>query len=301
MKNKLFLLSSFIIFIFIIFTTSCFNRITYNNSFSCFSTVVDITIYDTKNSNKYFKEIKTEMKKIHNSTNYYNGELYELNKNRSIDASDYLIDVLNYSIELKELTNGYFNPLVGRLVNIYKDEDKYKDITDELIQNELEIINNSYINIEGNYVSIYGDANIDLGAITKGYATKWCKEYFSNKGIKKYIINCGESSISCGTNCIKVGLLVPGERDEYFKKVNLKNEGISTSNLGYQAHHIINPLTGYQESYYESLSIISDNDLYNDAFSTACFNMDLDSLNKFRDEQGFKYIIYTKEKEVING
>ena len=275
-----------------------FNHITYTNSFYCFDTTVEITIYDEKNADRYYNYIKNEFKEISSSCDDYNGDLKRLNEEREIYANDYLIDIINTSLELKDKTNGYFNPFIGRLTHLYKENSD--DITEEIIKNELKIMNESQIIIDENNIRIIGDANIDLGAITKGYATKLAKDYLDKCDVNKYILNVGQSSISIGNNKTKIGLLKPNN-EGYYKYIKIKNLGISTSAPSYQKYHLISPLTGIQEDYYKTLSIISDNDLYNDVYSTACFSMDKDTFNSFVKENKLSYYYVDKEDNVFNG
>ncbi|MCR5350268.1 MAG: FAD:protein FMN transferase [Acholeplasmatales bacterium] len=302
MKKKIIIIISSILAFFLllsifIFRDNIFPHLTYSKSFWAFDTTISIKIYDEDNSKKYVEHIEEEFKELSNECDDYSGLLYELNQNREVDSKKYLADIINNALILKEETNGYFNPFMGRITHLYKEN--IDSINDELIKNELDIVNNSSVEISGNHIKINGDANIDLGAITKGYATKLAKEYLEENGIKKYLINSGESSISVGSKTHRIGLLKPLDTQrDYYAKIKLSNIGISTSAISYQKYHIISPKTGVQETYYQSISVISDNDLKNDVYSTAIFSMPEDELTSFANSKNIELYAYQGEDNV---
>lgn len=304
MKNKIIvILSTVAFFTFIIIIIACkdliFPHSTNSVSFWAFDTSVTINIYDEKKPQKHLEYIKKEFVLLSNECDDYKGDLYILNTEREIDSKYYLADIINEALLLKEKTNGYFNPLMGRLTHLYKEN--YSSVTDEIISEELEIVNNSKIEVSNSgHIKLIGDANIDLGAITKGYATQLAKKYLEDNGIKKYLINSGESSISVGSKTHNIGLLKPlDSKRDYYKKIKLNNIGISTSAVSYQKYHLISPITGRQENYYKSVSVISDNDMNNDVYSTAIFSMNEEILKSFSKENKINVYAYVEENNII--
>ena len=197
-------------------------------------TLIEVTFYNTDNYKEHYEKIK-EIYNLYDeiaddfvsSTKVDN--IKKLNDERKIEnAKQELIQLVNESISLSEKTNGYFNPLIGRLSHLWKESiesDNPYILSDEVINSELEIMNNSKIVIDGNTISIDGLANIDLGAIAKGYATNKAKEYLDSVNVNGYMINAGASSVTLGVKGeedFKIGLSKP-LNDGLIKKVSISN------------------------------------------------------------------------------
>ena len=302
---------AFLLFLSIIILTGCNAlEITSCKPIYVMDTIINIKFYNVNDYQTHYNEIKkiyNMYDKLADDFKEYDNNIYKLNINRSVEASDELIELINYSKELKEKTNGYFNPLVGRLTHLWKDSIKSKKVLDkELIENELEIINSSSIEINDNIISIKGDANVDLGAIAKGYATYKCVEYLKLKNVNGYLINAGESSVALGekgNNFFKATLEAPYS-NKIIKNLEIKNTSIATSSGKYQNviidnvryHHIINPFTGYPSNIYDNVNVIIDNSALADCYSTAIFSMELDEAKAFIEKNDLKAILYKDDK-----
>ena len=155
---------------------------------------------------------------------------------------------------------------------------------------------------------------ISVGGIAKGYATDIIKETLKNNGyIDGYLIS-GGSSISSLSKPIytkevggqKISVINPA-KSTFFEKqrafslliteeFSFSTSGNYTDNKSYvfidedgnriYRHHIINPFTGYPESYYRSISILTTcfSNLMVDALSTAFMNLNLEDGMKLRNK-----------------
>lgn len=176
---------------------------------------------------------------------------------------------------------------------------------------------------------------ISTGGIAKGYATDLIKEKLVNNGYKDGYLISGGSSISTLDKPIyskdskgqKISVINPEISNIIEKKpafsLHYKNEfNFSTSgnytdsknysfidendNIIYR-HHIINPFTGYPESYYRSVSIKTSyfSNAYVDAFSTAFMNLSIEDgkelrnkiLSQFKDADLELYYLVQKGKK----
>ena len=305
-KFNIFMLICGLVFIL----TSCDLSITYNDTIISLDTQIEISFKSSANGNKHLKEIKNIFKKIDKySDNYQSHDgksIKDLNDNREIDLDESLKSLIQASIDVKESTNGYYNPLIGRLSKVWKNAIKNKQIVDdETVLDELDIMNNSEIVIEGDKVRILGEADVDLGGIAKGYATELVHQYLVDNKIKEYIINAGESNILVGTRKkgYRVGLSKPFD-DSFYGVITVNDKSIGTSSPKYQScriddvlyHHILSPFTGKPVNYYESINIINDNSMIADAYSTALFAMDLDTLKNFVSENDIQVIVCSNDE-----
>lgn len=306
--KKFFIILTNIILIFLI--SSCNSVKTYEcNPFSVFDTIITMTFYDCKDYKNYYNEIKKKFNEIDKLCNDYSKtelkNVYDLNIEREIEENN-LKDILVKALELKSETNGYFNPFIGRLSHLWKDAiNDNRVLNDDLIESEINIMNNTSLVFENNKIKLIGEGNIDLGAIAKGYALEWAKSYLEENNVTKYYINCGSSSIYISDYELNVSLSKPYNNDSILE-FKTKNNGIGTSSPKYQYklidgikyHHILNPFTGKPSLYYDSVNVIGKDNLRNDVYSTAIFNMDLDMAKDFSKNKDINIILFKDNKIV---
>ncbi len=302
----------YIIFLMLILLLSSCNKlvVTKCNLISAMDTTISITFYNDDNADEHYKYIKNLYQKYSNLLDNYSGNnnLCDLNSNRTIESLE-LKNVIDEALKLKDDTNGYFNPLIGRLSKKWKEAISNNEVlSDEIIEEELDIMNSSSIEIEGNTISITGDADIDLGGFAKGYVTKLAIDYLKENNVDGYLIDAGESTVALGkkgSDDFKVLLEAPYQKKE-IKLLSLSNNSISTSSGKYQNkiindiryHHLINPYTGYPANIYDNVNIIMTDPMVADAYSTAIFAMELDDAKSFINNKGIKAILY-KNGEII--
>ena len=290
---------------------ACNSEVTYEcTPISVFDTVVTMVFYDDANYKTYYNDIKAKFNEINRISDDFNintdkNNVYVLNDKREVE-SGLLKDMLTKAIELKEETNGYFNPFIGRLTHKWKDAIKNNNVLSSTeIEEELSLMNNTTISFDGDIIKLEGQGNIDLGAFAKGYALEWAKNYLDEKEVDKYYINCGSSSIYVANKELNISLSKPYSNDSIldFKASNI---GIATSSPKYQYsvingekyHHLINPFTGYPSNIYDSVNVIGNNNMKNDIYSTAFFSMSVDDVKEYVKDKDINVILY-KDNEII--
>ena len=307
--KKIRIFNLFLILIIFLLSSCKSERVFEKDPILAFDSYIQIVFYN-EDHNEEYNVIKNKFLNLDRDSNYFksnstNTSVYDLNKDRTKELSNDLIDLLTKCKALKEETNGYFNPFIGRITNIWKKAIEDENIpSDDVIKDELDIMNNTDITISGNTVSIVGEGNIDLGAIVKGYALEWAKNYLKDVNITDYYINSGSSSIYSEHN-INLSIRKP-YNSGYIKQFKLNNMGISTSSPefqykninNYRYHHLISGITGYPVNIYDSVSVISENNLYNDCFSTAIFSMSKDEAISFSESKNIKIILF-KDNNIL--
>ncbi|MDE6660512.1 MAG: FAD:protein FMN transferase, partial [Anaeroplasmataceae bacterium] len=231
----------------------------------------------------------------------------ELNKKREAELNEELKEMLEFSIEMMEETEGYFNPFIGRLSHLWKESlAEGKLVEDKIIQEELLIMNETTLELDGSHAKLIGDGNLDLGGVAKGYATSRAQEYLDSIDCHSYLLNAGSSNIVLGNKNGKdftVGLS-KATGTGYFETFTLKERSISTSSIKEQQitidgkiySHLLNPMTGYPAMEYDTLSIIGFDSKVLDAYSTAGFAMELEELKSFLEEKGLEFIVSKENK-----
>ena len=301
----------FITILMLISLAACNSEVTYEcTPISVFDTVVTMVFYDDANYKTYYNDIKAKFNEINRISDDFNintdkNNVYVLNDKREVE-SGLLKDMLTKAIELKDETNGYFNPFIGRLTHKWKDAIKNNNVLSSTeIEEELSLMNNTTISFDGDIIKLEGQGNIDLGAFAKGYALEWAKNYLEEKNVDKYYINCGSSSIYVANKELNISLSKPYSNDSIldFKASNI---GIATSSPKYQYsviegekyHHLINPFTGYPSNIYDSVNVIGNNNMKNDIYSTAFFSMSVDDVKEYVKDKDINVILY-KDNEII--
>lgn len=299
--------------------TACSNEIYYEDTVFLFDTTVSYKILGYRG----YSGLKTEgdtvniLKKIDALSDAYRKRdvvgVYDLNQtNERIEISEDFYNLL-YWVKEAEKVAPYFNSLVGSLSNKWKDSLAENTVlSNEIIQEELEKINNSELIIEkteeGMFAQRKGEALIDLGAIAKGYALDTCQEYLTYYSFGDYLVNAGNSSILLGTKIKsgkKTNLQYSVAINELSKKTSFyaSESIISTSGISEQGvkigdvmySHIINPITGSAISNYDAVIVIFDNvhghGAIGDALSTSLMMSTLDEIKDMEKSIGFTTIV----------
>jgi FAD:protein FMN transferase len=250
----------------------------------------------------------------------------DLNKtNAPVAVSQELYDLLKYAWDLKGETDGYFNPLVGRLSDLWKqdlfDTDPSTGYTPDAssiptfvpsvpseseIAAELQIIANSSLTFDEAALTVQrvGEGTIDLGGIAKGYVTELAHRMLVDAGDSLYFINGGNSSIVLGENKLTSDRnFTIGFTGLSGKTVSLQNAVLGTSGVDQQQatvdgklySHIVNPKTGSAEViWYEAVLLGNDAALL-DGLSTAFYLMGPEVAASYETKYGIKAMYYKKD------
>ncbi len=299
-----------------IFLVSCSKEVQVKDyQFYAMDTFISIRFYDVENSEEISKRVEEIYLKYDEVANDFHAgygvtNVYDLNENRTSVVNDALLELIDFSIRMQQETNGYYNPFIGGLSHLWKDNlDQKKLPTSEEVEVEVTKMNQTSVRIEDHLVTLEGEGNIDLGGIAKGYATQKANEYLESISCSSFLLNAGASNIVLGqkkTEAFKVGLS-KGFDSGYYTTLTLKDCAISTSSIKEQHvwiddhyySHLLNPKTGYPAEYYETFSVIGSDSGILDAYSTACFAMNLEEAKSFLVEKKLDFIC-SKNNELLD-
>ena len=303
-------LKSILTTLLIIPLISCSQASNLESKVFCFDTAIDIRLFEGQNDN---------LKDIENIFNYYDkitdnykerdiDNVYSINHtNEDVKVDETLYSVLQKSFALKEDVR-YFNPLCGSLAKKWKESLKSSQILDEAtISNELTKMNNSSVLFkENNVVQRLGEAEIDLGAVAKGFALDEVKTYLDSKSYSKYLINSGYSSILLGQKSSDDGLFSVGLSDIENAYLKLSNCFVSTSGVSAQGvkiddqmySHVVNPYTGSAINNYDTVIVISDSGYLGDALSTSFMLSSVDEIKTMEQSKNVKALVI-KDKTIV--
>ncbi|MGC8544969.1 MAG: FAD:protein FMN transferase [Athalassotoga sp.] len=269
--------------------------------------------------------VETMFKELDNINNIFNpwlpnSELYNLNHSNGqwTQVSPELLDVLEYSIQIAQKTDGNFDPSIGRLVNLWgfnsTDSRNWHLPSSSEIANILPHVGYQNVQFDGNKVRLLNGVWIDLGGIAKGYAVQLLVEMAKENDPNStgYVDIGGDIGIigpKYGNQPWVIGVRNPrGTSNDALTYVNLYRGYIATSGDyeryitvgGKRYYHIINPKTGYSDNYFQSVTSISDNGMLSDAFGTAAMVAGPNDISQWAEELGIGYFLIYENGQIQN-
>jgi len=237
--------------------------------------------------------------------------IYDVNAtNEPVEVPSDLAKCLQFALDMKEKCGAYFNPLIANLSDLWKkaiEDDNHTLPKDDDLTAAIEEMNKSTLEVKFDeekqvYIVIRkGSAKVDMGAFAKGYALKFAKEMFEEAGVKRYIINAGNSSLLVGESSQFGSYKITPEVDgnHYFE---VKNESVGTSGSSTQEFvkdgvaytHIVNPLTGEAKVQdYPFVSIVGMDPGIDDVLSTVFYLLGPgEEAKNLADSFNVKYAFY---------
>lgn len=280
-----------------------------------FDTVCQIRIFTKKSNteadailNAAFEKLR-ELEVIFSPTKE-DSELFKLNREDvgvPIHISQELRYIIEENLKMASLTNGKFNPCMGRLTKIWREKwhtpiEEASPPSPHEIAEALEYVDYNSIAIKEDSLVKTQPIEIDLGASAKGYATDCLEELLRQKGIESAIIDLGGNvkvlGSKWGSSSWKVGLKAPKRRSqgEVAGYVEVSDASIVSSGSyercfehnGVLYHHIISAQTGLPiDNELSGTSVISPNAMLADMLSTAIFILGVEEssrlLEQFKD------------------
>lgn len=203
-----------------------------------FNTIMNLTTYSEEAYNTLTPIYDKEIKRLHilfdryNEYNDENGNIINnlkvindsYGKNQEIKIDKELFELLEMSIDLSKLTEGYFNPTMGNLIDGWNQyftpygdskepnlnftiEDENKIISERINSiipfeklDEVIELNEKKMTIKFNKYENIAKPIISLGAIAKGYAIDYMRKEFSKHNTPLIISGSASSSYMQGKN-----------------------------------------------------------------------------------------------------
>ena len=237
-----------------------------------------------------------------------NSEIYRLNAEGEASLSPDALRILNRSLELcaelKPALDITVYPIVREWGFVGGD---YK-IPDEKTLAQLSTkVDYKSVKVDGDTVTLGESAQIDLGAVAKGFLADESKPILAENNINSALLNFGGTILAYGKKpdgtSWKVGIANPENSSDYFGYLSCEDKVVATSG-GYERYfvgedgaryiHIINPATGYPvDNGVSSVTVISSDGTVADAMSTALYVMGVDKAIDYykTSEKDFDFII----------
>ena len=283
-------------------------------------TVMSFIVID-EDGDELIIDAEQEIRRLENllSITLENSEISKLNAaagKEPVELSNDTMILLEAGKNLGTGTGGAFNIAISPIVKAWGfTEEEHHVPTREELDALLPLTDASdvvFIDASTAYLQKEGMA-VDLGGITKGYASDKVASLLKGKGVESAIFSLGGNVYGIGTKPggekWEVALANPLDANDYCGLISVEDCAVVTSG-GYQRffeengkkyHHIIDPVTGYPaESGLLSVTIICESGTEADVLSTALFVMGLeDALEYWQKYGGFEAIFVTEAGEVV--
>lgn len=272
----------------------------YKKKFIILGTYLEVSSPDRRAA----KIVYREFRRLDKIFNIYDkrSELSRLNRtyNKPFKASDELIELLQLSEDIYNLSEGAFDVTYGSLYKFWKelirDGEPKKLPTPEIIAKVKEAGGMDGIEVDfkkGIVIINRKGLTIDLSGIAKGYMVDKAISRLKEKGINSALINAGGDIYCLGMNAKnpwEIGVQDPEMLSEILGVQVLMDEAIATSGgyeqfftfKGKEYSHLIDPRKGYPiDNDLISVSVISKNCTTADGLATTFSILGLRGIEKF--------------------
>jgi len=272
------------------------NRLSaYKKSKALLDTFVTITVVAASQdmADKAIEDAFDVIEKFGDLVNFYSdkSELSAINRNagiREVKVSPETFDIIEKALYVSEKSGGAFDPTIGPEIKLWDFLKKVKP-SDAEIRKNLPLVNYKNIIIDRTKSTVFLSRRnmlLDLGGIAKGFAADLAVQSLKQKGISSGLVAVAGDIKAFGLKPDKkpwiVGIKNPRQKsndDEIIARVPLSDKAISTSGDyeryfimdGKRFHHLLIPKSGYPANTCQSVSVIADQGVMTDAFSTAFF------------------------------
>ena len=283
-KKKFIFLSAFFCF-------SCFGGLQkYRFHYFAMDTLVEVTLFakSEKEAKNAVQELEKECRRIDSLLSPFKegSEVRRINERQDrswVTVSHETAMLVQKALDYGRETGGAFDITIGPvkwLWGLGSDQTPRKPEVTEIRQ-KLEHVGYEKIRVSGDTLFFDDpETRIDLGGIGGGYAGERMKAILESRGIRSYLINDGGDIVlgdpKPGGEEWLIAIQHPRRPDQSIRKERLSNTCIVTSGdyerffieEGVRYHHIFDPATGYPAKGLISATVVCDDPIRADVYST---------------------------------
>lgn len=253
--------------------------------------------YFSETQQNYLSEFDSIFKVINQSLSTYkpDSDISKLNKGQVINIDKHFKTVFKNSQKIHKITDGYFDPSIGIMVNAYGfgPQTYDLDLTEKTVDSLMKFVGFQHFKIDNNHLKTDLPAYyLDFNAIAKGYAVDVLADFLKDKNINNFFVEVGGEIVASGRDLDNdkiwnFGIETPMENNtsrDLSYAITLENRALATSGnyrkyktdslTGQKFVHTINPKTGLaKKSDVLSASVVAENCMTADAYATAFMAM----------------------------
>ncbi len=256
---------------------------------------------------QYINELEREISRTNEAS-----QIYALNESGSAELSEQAADIVQQALELAERSEGYFDPTVAPLSDLWQIGSENAHIPeDSAIAKARQRVDYTKVQLDGTVVSMQPGMKLDLGGIGKGYAADHVVQLLRDYGVTSGIVALGGNVYVIGQKDggkdWNVAIADPDSNENYLGKLSVSDTSVVTSGDyeryfeqdGVRYCHIFDTETGYPaQSDLRSVTVVSDCSTEADAFTTALFVMGYEQAEAFCEEQGLEAVFVCSDRTI---
>ncbi len=279
-------------------------------------TVVDIKVVSRKSKEETEAKINRAFQafqKVEQACSRFSTESELMQASQIIGTpvaiSPFLFEPLKFALEMAKLTEGLFDPTVGKVMEENGFNRQY--LTGDIIDSpsaEAVTYHDIELNEQTHTLLLKKPLVIDLGAVAKGFAIDLAANEL--KEFDGFVVNAGGDLFVSGVDengdPWKVGIQHPYQKDKILETIEISDAAICTSG-SYErrnltkpdVHHIVNPKTKRSPNQWISSSVIAPFAMMADAFSTVSFLLGGEKGKSLLEELDLKGLLITPELQIV--
>jgi FAD:protein FMN transferase len=226
-----------------------------------------------------------------------------------VEISPFLFEPLRFAIEMAKLTDGLFDPTVGKVMEESGFNRHY--LTGDVMESpssDSATYQDVVLNQQTHTLFLKKPLVIDLGAVAKGFAIDLAANEL--KEFDGFIINAGGDLFAGGVdekgNPWKIGIQHPYQKEKIIETIEISDAAICTSG-SYErrnptiadGHHIVNSRTKCSPNELVSTSVIAPFAMMADAFSTVSFLLGVKKGKSLLEGLDLKGLLITPELRIV--
>ena len=284
-------------------------------------TYYNIKIRTRKEDNMLPQRINQRLEELNREMSVFDSEseISRINSAKAgewIELSPEMSKVMKDSAKVWRLSNGAFDPTVGRLVDLWgfgasapqkaPTEAEIKEVLKYTGFDKLKFAD-GYTRVKKSNDNIY----INLSAIAKGYGVDHIAKLLEDEGYTDFIVEIGGEVVARGNRSEeekgwKIGIVKPVETPENAFVASLKNAAVATSGDyrnyyykdGKKYSHTISPQNGHPvEHNLASVTVFDDNCMNADALATAAMSMGETKALKFAADNNLALVMFVRQED----
>lgn len=282
-------------------------------TFAAMDTVMTLTVYGGGSDDLAAAKDRVLQLEARLSVTDPDSEIAALNRTGTAALSPDTAELLSRSLELCARTDGALDVTVYPVVRAWGFTTGDYTVPDEdTLAALLEKVDYTKVRLEGDTASLPAGAEIDLGAVAKGWTGDQLAILLREKGVESALLELGGNIHTIGSkpdgSDWRVAVRDPADGEGYLGVVSVSDKAVVTSG-GYERYferdgvrywHIMDPATGAPaRSGLASVTVVADSGLYADALSTALFVMGREAaLDYWRANRDFEAILVSDDGSV---
>lgn len=311
--------------------TSGTDLVEYEDTALILDTINRVRVYATgeDEGREAVDQVFRRLEEIDDKLDIYDAEseISRINENAGtskVEVSEGTFNLLKDSVKYARETEGDFDPTIGALTLLWGwgSVDGPSVPAQEEINDTLELVNYENISFDEDNREVGLDEEgmkLDLGAIAKGYASIESYNVLEETEIQSAFINLGGNITLKGMkpdqSPWRIGIQHPrSARGEVMAAVDVDEDNLDTSRAivtsgdyeryfeeeGEEYHHIIDPSTGYPTTHnIISASIITDDPVKADAYSTGILVRGLEGREIIEETENMEALFISEDQEVF--